>query len=65
MAAISAPTYLLIEVVGGLDVARDAAVGARDAHQPRWAPDEDAPWAQYGYSRERALVMGGSGMANP
>ena len=55
MAAISVPPYLLLEAVGGLDVAGDAALRARDAEQPRWAPNEDSPWAQYGYDRRRAV----------
>ncbi len=55
MPAISTPVYIAIEAAGGLDVARDAALRARDADEPRWAPDQEAPYAQYGYDRQRSL----------
>ncbi len=55
MAAISTPVYLAIEAAGGLEAGREAALRARQAYQPRWMPDQDPPYGQYGYDRERAL----------
>jgi hypothetical protein len=57
LAALSAPPYLALEGVGALDVAREAALNARSAGSPRWAPNPEPPWAQYGYSRDRARVI--------
>jgi hypothetical protein len=57
MAALSAPLYKLIVALGGEDASRAAADNAAQAYDPRWTPNEDAPWAQYGYNPVRAHDM--------
>jgi hypothetical protein len=53
-AALSVPLYLAIDA-GGRGAARAAAANAREAREPRWTPNEQWPYAQYGYDRARAL----------
>jgi hypothetical protein len=43
--------------VGGLDVARDAALNARDTAWPRWAPEQSPSIENYGYDPERGRIM--------
>jgi hypothetical protein len=57
MAAMSVPLYKLIVALGGEDASRAAAANAAQAYDPRWVPNEDAPWAQYGYNPVRAHDM--------
>lgn len=57
MAALSVPLYKLIVALGGEDASRAAADNAAQAYSPRWTPNENAPWAQYGYDPVRALHM--------
>jgi hypothetical protein len=52
-AALSVPLYLAIDS-WGRGAASAAAENARQAHHPRWTPNEQFPWSQYGYSEERA-----------
>jgi hypothetical protein len=53
-AALSVPAYLAID--GGTRGAANAAArNASEAHHPRWTPNDQFPWRQYGYSEERAL----------
>ena len=40
-AALTTPLYMAIEGAGGLDVARDAALNARETEWPRWAPEDE------------------------
>ena len=56
-AALSTLPYLAIEGMGGLDLAADAAANAAGASSPRWIPDQEPPFAQYGYDAERAQVV--------
>jgi hypothetical protein len=56
-AALSTLPYLAIEGLGGLDLAADAAANAAGAGSPRWTPDQEPPFAQYGYNADRAQVM--------
>ena len=41
LAALTPPLYMALEGAGGLDVARDAALNARETEWPRWAPEDD------------------------
>jgi hypothetical protein len=54
MAMLSVPLYRAIDATGGLELARDAAENARGAYRPRWQPNEQAPYTQYGYDPVRA-----------
>lgn len=56
-AALTTPLYMAIEGVGGLDVARDAALNARDTEWPRWAPETSPAIENYGYDPERGRIM--------
>jgi hypothetical protein len=53
-AALSVPLYLAIDS-WGRGAASAAVDNARQAHHPRWTPNDQFPWSQYGYSEERAL----------
>jgi hypothetical protein len=53
-AALSVPLYLAIDA-GARGAANAAAQNASEAHHPRWTPNAEFPWQQYGYSEERAL----------
>jgi hypothetical protein len=55
-AALSVPLYLAIDS-WGRGAASAAVENARQAHHPRWTPNDRFPWSQYGYSEERALRM--------
>jgi hypothetical protein len=57
MAALAVPLYKAIVALGGEDASRAAADNAAQAYHARWVPNENAPWAQYGYSPTRALTM--------
>jgi hypothetical protein len=57
MAALSVPLYKALVALGGEDASRAAADNAAKAYEPRWTPNEDAPWAQYGYDPVRAQTM--------
>ncbi len=57
MAALSVPLYKLLVALGGEDASRAAADNAAQSYHPRWVPNEDAPWAQYGYDPVRAVTM--------
>jgi hypothetical protein len=57
LAAVSAPLYKVLIALGGEDASRAAADNAAKAYEPRWVPNENFPWAQYGYDRERAVTM--------
>jgi hypothetical protein len=56
-AALATLPYLAVESVGGLDMAEDAAANAAGADSPRWVPNEDPPFAQYGFDAGRARVI--------
>jgi hypothetical protein len=53
-AALSVPLYLVIDAAGR-GAARAAAENASEAREPRWTPNEQWPYDQYGYDRARAL----------
>jgi hypothetical protein len=53
-AALSVPLYLAIDA-GARGAANAAAKNASEAYHPRWTPNEQFPYRQYGYSEERAL----------
>jgi hypothetical protein len=53
-AALSVPLYLAIDA-GARGAASAAARNAAEAHQPRWTPNDEWPYGQYGYDQERAL----------
>ena len=53
MAAFSTPLYLLIDATGGRELAADAAAQAAKADQPRWVPNDGAPWSSFGYDPAR------------
>jgi hypothetical protein len=53
-AALSVPLYLAIDA-GARGAATAAAQNASEAYHPRWTPNEQFPYRQYGYSEERAL----------
>ena len=55
VAALSLPAYLVIDATGGWSVAHDAALNAREAKYPRWAPRADPPLENYGYDHDRAV----------
>lgn len=55
VAALSLPAYLAIDAGGGWDLAHDAAVNAREAKYPRWAPRAYPPLENYGYDHDRAV----------
>ena len=54
MAAVSTPLYMLIDATGGREVAADAAAEAAKADEPRWVPNDGAPWSSFGYDPARA-----------
>lgn len=54
IAALSTPLYMGIDGVGGLDVAHDAALNARDTEWPRWSPEDSPSIENYGYNPPRA-----------
>jgi hypothetical protein len=53
-AALSMPLYLALDA-GARGAARAAAENASEAYHPRWTPNDEFPYRQYGYSEERAL----------
>jgi hypothetical protein len=53
-AALSVPLYLAIDA-GARGAATAAAHNASEAYHPRWTPNDQFPYRQYGYSEERAL----------
>ncbi|MFI5122603.1 MAG: hypothetical protein ACHQJ5_06870 [Vicinamibacteria bacterium] len=55
VAALTTPLYLLIDATGGRELAADAAANAARAYEPRWTPNDDAPYVNYGYDGDRAL----------
>lgn len=57
MAALATPLYLLIDATGGRELAADAAANASRAYDPRWVPNDEAPYVSYGYREPRALRM--------
>jgi hypothetical protein len=54
MAALTLPLYKLIAATGGRELSADAAANAAKADDPRWVPNDGAPWASYGYDPIRA-----------
>ncbi len=57
VAALSTPLYMAIKAAGGLELAHDAAMNARDTRYPRWAPKDEIAIETYGYQRSRGLQM--------
>lgn len=57
LALFTLPAYLALEAAGGKQWARDAAAAVAESSWDPWRPDEDPPWASYGYSRHRAHVV--------
>jgi hypothetical protein len=57
LAGLSTLPYMALEELGGLDVSAEAAANAAGASSPRWIPDQEPPFAQYGYDADRAQVM--------
>ncbi len=57
VAAVSTPLYLAIEETGGLDVALDGALNARETEWPRWAPEPYPSVANYGFDPTRGRVI--------
>jgi hypothetical protein len=57
MAALTTPLYLLIDATGGRELGADAAANASRAYEPRWTPNDDAPYVNYGYDGDRALRL--------
>jgi hypothetical protein len=53
-AALSVPLYLAIDA-GARGAASAAARNAAEALEPRWTPNDEWPYGQYGYDQERAL----------
>jgi hypothetical protein len=62
-AALAVPLYLAIDA-GGRGAARAAAENASEAHHPRWTPNDEWPYRQYGYDRDRALRVESRNEAN-
>ena len=56
-AALATPLYMALEGAGGLDVARDAALNARETEWPRWGPEESPAIENFGYDPARGAVM--------
>ena len=54
VAALSTPIYLMVDALGGRELADDAARNAARADEARWIPDGEAPYAQYGYDAARS-----------
>jgi hypothetical protein len=54
MAALTMPLYELIDATGGRELSADAAANASRAYEPRWVPNDAAPYASYGYDPIRA-----------
>jgi hypothetical protein len=54
VAALTTPAYLAIERVGGLELSREAAANAARTSDPRWVPNDRAPYPSYGFDYDRA-----------
>jgi hypothetical protein len=54
MAALTMPLYELIDVAGGRELSAEAGADAARADDPRWVPNDGAPYASYGYDPIRA-----------
>jgi hypothetical protein len=54
MAALTTPVYLAIREAGGLEVSADAATNTALSSDPRWTPNDRAPYASYGFDFARA-----------
>jgi hypothetical protein len=48
---------MAIEGAGGLDLAHDAAINARDTEYPRWAPEPSPAIENFGYDPRRGALM--------
>lgn len=55
--ALSLPAYLALDALGAQALAEDAARAARATPKPKWTPRAEPPYADHGFSRERAVTV--------